>query len=300
MISERQIDFFRLFGYVALPGFFDPEEVAVIEREYALGLAATRPLYCAAIGVRGQLSWSNMRPGTPFLAGALESDKLLAAARGVLDPQAVGVMTNGNSFSGTLTEWHADTSVPDFRAVKFVAYLDPIGAENGALRVLPGSHRSPWHEELLPIGVKKQLNVAGNPEAVQPDGARLAVPDIPAQVCVSRPGDVFAFDQRTWHASWNGSPNRRMCSFTYFGSPQNAAEREAVSAVSAQFAREARFRELRRQREWISSGTKPGSIPSRERQYSAEWLSNESGSELRARWIEQLQEWGMAPAPVTV
>lgn len=295
-VTTQQADFFRLFGYLPLPGFFDPGELAVIEEEYARGHAAASRVYSSAIGVRGQMSWSNMRDETPFLAGALETQKLRSAAEALLSPEAVGVMSNGNVFSGNLTEWHADTSVPDFHSLKFVAYLDPVDADSGALRVLPGSHRSPWHDDLLAISVKEKLNTAGNPEGAAADRTRFQVGDVPAQICTSRPGDVFAFNLRTWHASCNGFPNRRMCSFTYFDTPRDDAQQTAIRSVVRQFGREAQFRELRRQRDWIAAGEKPSRIPPRERQYSAQWLANDERNEVRDRWITQLREWGMAPA----
>src|ERR1041384_4734241 len=146
-----------------------------------------------------------MRPDTPFLGDALEHPTLVTVAEQLLGDQAVGVMSNGNCFSGRFTEWHCDTSTPDFRSVKFVAYLDPVGADSGALRVLPGSQVSPWHERLLPIGAKRDLKTSGNPDSAAAAGT-LRLTDVPAQVCTSTPGDVFAFDLRTWHSSWNGSP----------------------------------------------------------------------------------------------
>jgi hypothetical protein len=115
-------------------------------------------------------------------------------------------------------------------------------------------------------------------------------------VCTSRPGDVFAFDLRVWHASWNGFPNRRMASFTYFAAPRNEAERESTRRVAQQFGQEARYRELRRQRDWIAAGCKPNQIPSRERQYSERWLANAEGSVIRERWLRELRDWGMLPA----
>ncbi|MFH8560826.1 phytanoyl-CoA dioxygenase family protein [Streptomyces sp. NPDC017988] len=296
MVTAQQADFFRLFGFLPLPGLFDAGELAVIEKEYAVGHAEASKVYSAALGVRGQMSWSNMRDQTPFLAGALETEKLRTAAEALLGPEAVGVMSNGNVFSGNLTEWHADTSVPGFRSLKFVAYLDPVDADSGALRVLPGSHKDPWHDELLAISVKERLNTAGNPESEESGRTGFPVDAVPARVCTSRPGDVYAFDLRTWHASLNGFPNRRMCSFTYFGAPRDGAQSAAVRSVVKQFGREAQFRELRRQRDWIAAGARPSGIPRRESQYSPGWLAGAGGNEHRARWIEQLRAWGMAPA----
>ncbi len=298
VLQDSQADFFKLFGFIPLRGFFDAAEMATIDAEYAQGLQAAQKMYAkGAFGVRLQLTWSNMRPQTPFLANVLEYGKLLAMAEALLGPGAVGATTNGNIYSGNQTEWHADKAVPYFRSVKFVTYLDPVAEDSGALRVLPGSHRSPWHEELQPIGAKANLNMAGNPDDSVAAGARFAVADVPAYICTSKPGDVFAFDLRTWHGSWNGFPGRRMVSFTYFDTPHDDTEREALRKVAKLVGQEGMYRELRRQRDWMDEGVKASRIPQRERQYSPQWLANDEGSSTRARWIDELRDWGMIAAP---
>lgn len=300
-LGERERTFFHTFGYLVLPGFFTSDEVAVMSEEYERSLEATQPLYAAPIGVRGQVNWSNIRDHTPFLADALEHERLCGAAEALLGDDAVGVMSNGNCFSGQFTEWHCDTSVSPFRSAKFVAYLEPLDGQSGALRVLPGSHHSPWHNDLYAvIGAKALPTQTGNPEDASAAGrAPFAVPEVPAQACVTRPGDVIVFDLRVWHASWGGSPRRRMCSFTYFGAGRTEEERDGLRRVGAQLRKESLYRELRRQREWMRATS--SSLADENRtpapQYSPAWLANTAGSERRARWIDELQDWGMVAQP---
>jgi len=295
MLTARDAEAFALFGFVKIPGFFGPDELAVLAEEHRVGLTATAPLYHAPIGMRGQINWSSMRPRSPNLAKMLEDPRMLQAARTLLGEDAVGVMSNGNSFSGKFTEWHADTSIPDFRSVKFAAYLDPLGADNGALRVLPGSHRDPWHEALLPIGMKTSLKEPGNPKAVETPV--YPVPEIPAYVCDTEPGDLLAFDLRLWHASWNGAPNRGMLSFTYFDTPKTPAERDGWIAMAKQLNKEALNREVRRQREWLKAGKGPKDIPGKEPQYHCKWLAEAESNPLRKRWLTRMADWGMVRAP---
>lgn len=290
-LTAQQRLHFELFGFLALPEFFDAEEIRTIESEYERALAVVEPLYAAPIGVRGQINWSSMRQETPFLASALEFEPLVEAAEDLLGEDAVGVMTNGNNFSGRLTEWHADTSAPDFRSAKFVAYLQPLDGESGALRVLPGSHRDPWHGEVAAIAPREGARTSGNPED-EDSGVGLEVSEVPSVVCESRPGDVFVFDLRTWHASWGGKPNRKMCSFTYFQAPHDDASRAGMQQIVTQLKRESVFREARRQREWRRA-ERPGRPPRREPQYSQSWLENAEGSERRARWLRELVDWGL-------
>lgn len=296
MLTSREAEFFRLFGFVKIPGFFTRAEVELLESEYEIGLNATAPLYNAPIGMRGQINWSSMRPRSPVLGRMLEDERMLQAARTLLGDGAIGVMSNGNCFSGKFTEWHVDTAVPHFRSVKFGAYLDPLTADNGALRVIPGSHLSPWHENLLPIGMKKSLSEPGNPNPVE--SPVYAVADIPGHVCSTEPGDLLAFDLKLWHASCNGFPRRRMLSFTYFDQPRSDVELENWRAVANQLSREALNRELRRQREWIKAGTNPKAIPVKEPQYHCAWLEEAKTNALRRRWLERMAEWGMVRSPI--
>jgi hypothetical protein len=293
-LTQTDKEFFKLFGFLRLPGFFDEAEVAEMTAEYEAGLVATAPLFSAPIGLRGQINWSNMRSSSHKLANALDEGKLLMAAQALLSDQAVGVMSNGNCFSGKFTEWHCDTSISPLRSVKFAAYLDPVDGESGALRVIPGSHTDPWNKMLLPIGAKAQIGDAGNPQNHVP--LNFKVPDVPAQICATRPGDLLAFDLRLWHASWNGSPRRRMLSFTYLDAPKTADEEQSLAEFAKQLGREALNRELRRQREWVKLGADVHSIPKKEPQYSSAWLEAAKELPIRRHWISMMKSWGMMEA----
>ena len=231
MLSERDVRYLTTFGFLVLPGFLTPSQVEAMEREHAVGLADNERIYAAPIGVRGQMNWSSMRADTPFLASALELDAMRTVADQVLGG-AVGVMSNGNVFAGSSTEWHADTSVPGFRGLKVLAYLQPVGEGSGALRVVPGSHLSPWHEQLAAYSSKAGAGDSGNPDALL-----VEVGALPATVCATEPGDVVLFDLRTWHATANGFPGRRMCSFTYFAESRDDADEAAVGRWSRSSAR---------------------------------------------------------------
>jgi hypothetical protein len=295
MLISHDTEFFKVFGFLKIPGFFSKHEVELMAEEYETGLSTAVPLYNSAVGLRGQMNWSNMQPQMPLLASMLEEGRLLKVARTLVGDGTVGVMSNGNFFSGRFTEWHADTSVSGFRSVKFAAYLDPLEGESGALRVIPGSHRSPWHEELLPIGMKKSLKEVGNPDAK--GVSAYSVTEIPAHICSTNPGDLLAFDLKLWHASWNGSSRRRMLSFTYFDKPQSDNELESWRAVVKQLGKEALNRELRRHREWIKAGLGANDIPVKEPQFHPMWLEEANSNALRRKWIETLVSWGMLRLP---
>ena len=77
-----------------------------------------------------------MTAETPVSLSLLDRAGTVAAALfggPVLPTRAKGVRYFGD------TPWHTDSDSP-LTSVGFLAYLEPVGAESGALRVLPGSH----------------------------------------------------------------------------------------------------------------------------------------------------------------
>lgn len=113
--------------------------------------------------------------------------------------------------------WHTDTGhcIP---SIKVAAYLDPIGAANGALRVMPGSHALP-EEHFEPV---MSTDAFRNEKTW-----RRATRDTPCHVIESWPGDVIFFDERLWHASVDGH-DRRQWSATFVKGPTTSEEEDEV------------------------------------------------------------------------
>ena len=91
---------------------------------------------------------------------------------------------------------------PDLVGIKFTFYLSDVDGDSGALRVLPGSHLTPFSDAIAGVPLLDQE---------EPDDG-LAVDELPATVLATRPGDAILFDFRIWHASWRGGLDRRMFS----------------------------------------------------------------------------------------
>ncbi|ATY32171.1 phytanoyl-CoA dioxygenase family protein [Sphingomonas psychrotolerans] len=104
------------------------------------------------------------------------------------------------------TSWHRDTYL-DISAVSLLAYLDPLDAETGALRVLPGSHRE--SEAGPPIDDRSQ-----------------------AEILSTLPGDLIVLNERTRHASAGGAI-RRQWRADYVAIPETPQEEEIVKAYAA-------------------------------------------------------------------
>ena len=98
-----------------------------------------------------------------------------------------------------------------------VMYLQPTTADRGALRVIPGSHKKPLHEDLLRIGVKGFDE--DDSQFLKRSG--LSGEDIPCYIFESNPGDVITFNEWTWHAAFGGYQDRRTCTFNFYRNSNN-------------------------------------------------------------------------------
>ena len=141
---------------------------------------------------------------TPYSLILLDHFAVIAAdlmGRAVLPGRAKGTWYEGN------TGWHRD-SLADITSIGMVAYLDPLRADSGALRVVPGSHARP--DQSLP----------------RPgDDVGIAI--------ATTPGDVIAFDEHLIHGSTGGSV-RRQWRVDFVIDPQDATEERRVRAWFAQ------------------------------------------------------------------
>jgi hypothetical protein len=99
------------------------------------------------------------------------------------------------------SDWHRDHDL-DVASVGFACYLEPLDAATGALRVVPGSHRSPR---------------APAPAAGPADDHAVA----------TEPGDVIVFDEHLLHAS-RGGTLRRQWRVDYVARPADAAQEAVV------------------------------------------------------------------------
>jgi hypothetical protein len=184
-LTLYSIDTFRTFGFVVLRQFFDPSPlVAEIDRVMHEGLVSD-------VSSSGEIRFQYvpmMTAGTPASLTLLDRAQAVAAALlggPVLPTRAKGVRYCGN------TPWHTDSSLP-IASIGFVAYLEPLGADNGALRVLPGSHHADLGDAVRKLGA-----------------AGMAAPALPAHVVVTEPGDMILLDEHLFHASFGGATRRQ-------------------------------------------------------------------------------------------
>jgi hypothetical protein len=94
-------------------------------------------------------------------------------------------------------------------------YLTPTTAETGALRVMPGSHRAPLHQAMIPL----------NPQQTHTSRAVFGAPghELPGYALESQPGDVVFFNHYLFHAVYGKSPTRRYIAIKYADKPTQEA-----------------------------------------------------------------------------
>ena len=260
MITEQQIAHFRTFGFLMLRNLFSPAEAETMQIEFERGQDATLR-YEPSAGSDSLTQWSNIKPESPFIAGLLEDPRFYEVADQLLGEGAVAAFANSNRRGGD-TRWHPDSDDLNARGFKFTTYLQPLDANAGALRVVPGSHQGPFHDDVGRLLSESELGVG----------------DVPASACETRPGDVIAFDMRLYHAAYGGSKDRRQLTFAYLGLPRTPEEEAATAKVSEAIVRVHK-----------TSGAPPP-------HHHPEWLANPEGSPRRQHWISKLTEWGIVDA----
>ena len=253
---KDQLQLFTTFGYVVLRQLLTPKDLEILTAELDQGLHfqfSHNPFDGS------QRHWSRMTDETtPFFASLMEDVRFLTPAQQICGEDVLGIGIDANRYVGN-TEWHSDTEHPQQTAVKYIFYLDTVTAETGALRVIPGSH--------LLQETERQIFSKGIQD--------IPLQKVPCQAIKTVPGDVIAFDIRTWHASYGGSRNRRACNLDYFQNPKVADEIELLRQLGRSHASSINHFNTKRKFN-----------------YSKNWIENPHQSTIRQWWIDRFNEIG--------
>jgi hypothetical protein len=205
---KLDVPHYQTFGFVVLRGIFDPRALAAeLDRAMREGLVSSSYPFEAPGGGKIRFRYVPMMSArTPVSLSLLDLLAPVAATLlggPVLPTRAKGVLYRGD------TPWHADSAfvVP---SVGFVAYLEHLRAENGALRVLPGSQHGDFADALRALGASDRAAEA-----------------LPGHVVATEPGDVIAFDEHLYHAS-SGGGDRRQWRLDYLRDPGDDESEERV------------------------------------------------------------------------
>lgn len=185
-MPQAAADALRTFGFIVLRQFFDPAPLAAeIDKVMADGILRRVPERGGEIRFHFV---PMMTAETPVSLSLLDRAETVAAAvfgRPVIPTRAKGTRYHGE------TPWHTDSDLR-LRSVGFLAYLEPVGTDSGALRVLPGSHHRQFREAIRGMGA-----------------TCLRDPSLPGHVVATEPGDMVLLDERVLHASFGGGIRRQ-------------------------------------------------------------------------------------------
>lgn len=197
----------RSDGFAVVRGVFDPEPLAAeVTSALADAFVGSPPINVGSAGNAFRYV-PMMCDRTPRSLALL--DQLSSIASDLLGQAAIPLRAKGTQYLGQ-TAWHRDSEI-NITSLGFMAYLEPLHRENGALRVLAGSHRT------SPGGV--------------PEG--MPTPPHTAGVAIeTEPGDLIIFDEHLFHASAGGSV-RHQWRVDFFTDPRTHDELAAAHAYLA-------------------------------------------------------------------
>ena len=212
-LSEQQLNLFNDFGFLIFRQLLSAGEMAQYSQEFNAGLNAW--IDGGQHDGESRHYASLMEENSPFIAGLAHDHRFVDVAEQLLGKDVLAIAVDGNFMVGD-TLWHADTGSLNYSAVKFCVYPDPLNGANGALRVIPGSHRDPFHSR-----------ISSQPETAY----HLTQADVPSYTFESQPGDVLVFNVALWHAAFGGGNHRRQGVVVYYEDPDTA---EAAAAIQEQ------------------------------------------------------------------
>ena len=227
MTAAEQKSFFDTFGFVVLKQAFERDEISAIDAAYERLI--NQGLQEAGIDREQPESSFAIDPDfcerDPVLRTLVDDERIVGTIDNLFEPGWFYAASDGHLYLKD-TNWHPDTGwnpmIPlgredpnlatempahYFPGMKMALYLDPVAKETGCLRVIPGSHQSPFHESLASL----HSAVQDSPELLQdPRFPQFDLPPaaMPCHAIQSESGDLVFFHSMLWHASFGGTVRR--------------------------------------------------------------------------------------------
>ena len=216
MLTKGQMAHFNIFGFLVLRHAFSSKEMKIFT-DAAEKMWAVEEGDC--VGGKqdpGATSLGEIVERHPRLTSLAEDDRIFGVIEQLLGPGFIWAGSEGQR-GRVHSTWHNDKPGKNqnkYPRIKVHLYLEPTAKETGALRVIPGSHRTPFHESLEPLmgyhlvhGNEYNSNMSldeGNASKAQSLPFGVDGPDIPCYAFESNPGDVIFFHQCIYHAVYGG------------------------------------------------------------------------------------------------
>ena len=220
MLTDRQISHFRTFGLLVLRGAFSgPETGAFVD--------ATEALFRRILGRQpreDEVIWEpEFVERSRRLIELIDDERIHDAARDLIGDRFLWVGSEGMrgvDRNGPVHHWHTDGDKSRVkltsRRLKIMLYLDPLTREEGAIRVIPGSHRSPLFDTLLPF---QEEHTRDHPRFFGLQGQ-----DIPGCAVETVPGDLVILNPWIFHSVYGKVGRRRNVVLKFAGRPRTGGE----------------------------------------------------------------------------
>ena len=210
MINQQQIDHFRTFGFVLLPGFLGPERTQALQAEVDRAIRdAYAPTYDERVmdGISGHYLPMASRL-TPMSTSLVCDDPVLMdAAEALLGAPVLPSLPEGVLYFAE-AGWHDDDGI-GVTGVKFATYFDVLDASNGALRFVPCSQFEEGRPNLRAYQRAATTSSPGSSLPAAPGTPSLST----STPSTRRPGGGTAWPGRssTWPSPQTKRPGTRRC-----------------------------------------------------------------------------------------
>ena len=204
-ISEQQVRFFETFGYLSFPGAFADEAEAISEEFERVWAERGGGHEGREHDHKQRSAFVPFIDQSEYLSALIDDPRIDGVASALLGDDYNYETSDGNFYVGD-TRWHSDGFArTKYRFLKFAFYLDPVTAESGCLRVIPGSHH---RRDGYANGLHKLMSTSRVDQTEEAFG--VSGPEVPAVALETQPGDLIMFNQDLKHASYGGGTRRRM------------------------------------------------------------------------------------------
>jgi len=206
-LTKQQLAFFDTFGYLSLPGRM-ADCVDTIISEFEAVWAAHGGGHCGQEHDGKQRSCIMPFPDqSEYLSALLDDPRIHDIAACICGDDFNYTSGDGNFYAGDTT-WHSDIwGTNRVLSIKIAFYLDPLTRDTGALRVMPGSHRTgdAYADALEACNIRERSDKNWG----------IDNREVPATILETNPGDIVVFNHSIKHASFGGSERRRMFTMNF-------------------------------------------------------------------------------------
>ena len=207
-LTRQQRNFFDTFGYLLIPGALKDQIAdmsATFDQLHKNENGEVVDWVHEAHYMKSRWMLMQYIERSPELAALLDHPVINSVFSTLLGKDFLYRGSDANIFTGNST-WHSDhySTYFKYRHMRLVTYLEPLDENNGAFRLIPGSHLfGDKFADLCERYVWKHEKKLG-----------LASEQVPSVVIPTQPGDALFFDNRLKHATCNSQHNRRMISLS--------------------------------------------------------------------------------------